>query len=241
MKLIADSLLSPPGNPSTQLHKSKGKRSRKRKRRHLASKNVGHVGDTTGLAPGTILSGPESVNLDPEEAIHGLPPHHPSTSTPKPDPHILIGFNAVTRHLEALSTISGNHLDLSCPAELAPEHQPPCRHVAAVFLLRPLDELIYVHLPTLCYTASLAHPGLPRTRLVLLDESAEPQIAKALGLARVSVLAVIEPPESGSPEASAPGMEILTAYVREHIEAVGAGWLADAVDARWLGTKVDVT
>ncbi|KAK1064762.1 RNase P and RNase MRP subunit [Friedmanniomyces endolithicus] len=218
---MSGSLLSPLGEANSQHPRFKGKRSRKRKRQNPGSKTI-------NLNPETTKSDPEDVKI-PHESTRDH-----SSDSPKPDSHILIGFNAVTQHLETLSATSRQHPGLQCAT------LPPRPHISAVFLLRPLDELIYTHLPTLCYTASLAYPELHATRLVLLDESAESQIAKVVGLARVSVLAVVEP-ESESPEAVVPRLESLMAYVREHVEGVGAGWLADAVGARWLGTKVAVT
>ncbi|KAK0345682.1 RNase P and RNase MRP subunit [Friedmanniomyces endolithicus] len=220
-------LLSRLGEANPQHPRSKGKRSRKRKRQSPGSKTI-------SPNPETAKSDPENLKI-PKKIIRDQSLH-----SPNPDPHILIGFNAVTQHLEALSATSAQHLSLFRLAEVKAEKQPPIRHIFAVFLLRPLDELIYAHLPTLCYTASLAHPKLPATRLVLLDDSAETQIAGALGLARVSVLAILEP-EAGSSEVAVPGMDSLMAYVREHVVVMGAGWLADAVSAKWLGTKVDVT
>ncbi len=218
---MSGSLLSPLGEANSQHPRSKGKRSRKRKRQNPDSKTINPSLETA-------KPDPENVQI-PQESIRDH-----SSDSPKPDSHILIGFNAVTHHLETLSATSRQHPGLQCAT------LPSRPHISAVFLLRPLDELIYTHLPTLCYIASLAHPELPGTRLVLLDESAESQIAKVVGLARVSVLAFLEP-ESESPEAVVPRLESLMAYVREHVEEAGAGWLADAVGARWLGTKVDVT
>ena len=59
---------------------------------------------------------------------------------------LLIGFNQVTRHPERLSSLSGRQFGFPGSAtedKLVPE----LAHIAAVFLLRPLDELIFSHLP----------------------------------------------------------------------------------------------
>lgn len=157
----------------------------------------------------------------------------PEQTTPSPSirEHLLIGFNSVTRHLEALSTCSRKNTIFTTKDE--PTDKP--RHVAVVFLLRSMDDLIYSHLPTLCHTASLAHPDLPATRLVLLSRSAEKQLSTAMGQsASVSILAVLEDGEQS------PGLAALTEYVRENVEDVEVSWLKQAAEGKWLGTQVDV-
>jgi len=152
--------------------------------------------------------------------------------------HVLVGFNEVNRHLEALSTVSAAKNGINT-TKVTPEDEENNKspHIAAVFLLRPLDDLIYAHLPTLCYTASLAHLDLPKTRLVLLDPAVQPKVAQALGgSASVSMLAVTEFVEGK--EASE--LQSLIQYVREHVDAPEAGWLKKAMNAKWLGTKIDV-
>lgn len=152
---------------------------------------------------------------------------------PRPEPpniheDVLVGFNAVTRYLETLSTFSRKG-----ESGMTEEQKP--RHVAAVFLLRDMDDLIYSHLPTLCHTASLAYPELPATRLVMLDPSVEKKVAAALVQSpNVSVLALLEAVEQ---DASSMG---LIDYVRGEVEAIEVPWLKQAMEAQWLGTKVDV-
>lgn len=202
------SLLRPIGERKASLHKSKGKQSRKRK--------LGHGGQETDS---------KGSSLQAKEAI----------SEPPILPHVLVGFNSVNRHLEALSAVSG-HASNPLPADAANGLDGKPGHIATVFLLRPPDELIYRHLPTVCFTSSLAHPELPGTRLMLLDTDAEEQIAEALRYARVSMLALTKPENAEG----VPGMAALLDYVREHVNAVEVGWLSDAVEGKWLGTKIDV-
>ncbi len=151
-------------------------------------------------------------------------PATPSISLPIRK-HVLLGFNEVTRHLEALSA------HFKQPAET----KTPGGRVAAVFLLRALDDLIYSHLPTLCHTASKASPEKPATRLVVLDTRAESDIAEALGKpARVSVLAVLDASDD-----EAPGLAEVVAYVRENVEPVEVPWLRDTMAGKWLSTKIE--
>ncbi|TKA76425.1 hypothetical protein B0A55_05194 [Friedmanniomyces simplex] len=221
------SLLSPLGEHQSHLPKSKGSWSRKRKRQATASKTVAPDAEN-------IISDPENIVPDPQLTI----------PKPKVSSHVLLGFNSIHLHLEALSALSttSNPRPSHPPARssLHPNHRIPKTlaplHLAAVFLLRPLssnkeeEEILYTHLPTLCYTASLAHAELPATRLVLLDPAVESQIAQVVGLARVALLAVVEPePDSHEDEDEVPGLKELVEYVRAHVEAVGAGWLAEAM------------
>lgn len=156
----------------------------------------------------------------------------PPVQPPRTQEDVVVGFNAVTRHLEALSALSNS---IASGQKTSKDDDKP-RHVAAVFLLRPLDDLIYSHLPTLCHTASLAHPELPATRLVLLDPASEEKVAAALAQSpNVSMLAILEVEQS---EES--GRKVLADYVRREVQAVEVPWLKEAMEAQWLGTKVDV-
>jgi len=163
---------------------------------------------------------------------------HHEAAAPEPasaiTSHVLIGFDSVNNRLEKLSAIAGNRLRLSTASTLPIGDVPPLP--AAVFLLRPIDAILFAHLPTLCYTASLAHPDRPPTRLVLMDPGVEKRIIEAVGTARVSVLAITEPDDIKG----VPGVEALLAYVREHVGEPDAGWLKQAVEGRWLGTKMDL-
>ncbi|KAK5687085.1 RNase P and RNase MRP subunit [Elasticomyces elasticus] len=157
------------------------------------------------------------------------------SSKPQVASSLLVGFNNVNRHLETLSaTASQGHGGAHPTPAVDTEHARA--HVGAVFLFRSLDDVTYSHFPTLCGIATLSHPELPVTRLVLLDSDTEAQLAKILGHARVSILAVMEPESSSD----VPGLQALLDYVREHVDAIGSGCLTEAVSARWLGTKVDV-
>ncbi|KAK4898583.1 RNase P and RNase MRP subunit [Elasticomyces elasticus] len=158
-----------------------------------------------------------------------------SLSKPRVASHLLVGFNNVNRHLETLSAAASQGHGGAHPTP-AVDTEHARAHVGAVFLFRFLDDVTYSHLPTLCGIATLSHPEFPVTRLVLLDSDAEAQLAKILGHARVSMLAVMDPESSGD----VPGLQTLLNYVREHVDATKSGWLTEAVSARWLGTKVDV-
>ncbi|KAK5743178.1 RNase P and RNase MRP subunit, partial [Elasticomyces elasticus] len=170
-------------------------------------------------------------SLTTEDTVTITPP----SSKPQVTSHLQVGFNKVNRHLETLSaTASQGHGGAHPTSAVDTEHARA--HVGAVFLFRSLEDVIYSHLLTLCGIATLSHPESPVTRLVLLDSATEAQLAKILGHARVSMLAVMDPESSGD----VPGLQTLLNYVREHVAAIESGWLTEAVSARWLGTKLDV-
>lgn len=148
---------------------------------------------------------------------------------------MLVGFNSVNRHLEALSAVSCRYLGLH-PTELDGKDITKPQHIAAVFLLRPIDNIIYSHLPILCSTASLAHQKAPATRLLLLDSAVEKRLTEALGQPSASIVALTEPEDASD----VPGLRAVLDYVRENVNAVEAGWLKEAINAKWLGTKIDV-
>ena len=139
----------------------------------------------------------------------------------------------MTRHLERLSLLSAKKagLDARTPNEASEEE---FRHVIAVFLFRPMDDLIFSHLPTMCYTPSLARPDTPPTRLVLLDSNVGKRVLEAVRQPiTLSVLAVLD-----GGEENMPGLKALEDYVREHVEPVDVPWLRDVMKGEWLGTKI---
>lgn len=148
---------------------------------------------------------------------------------------MLVGFNSVQQHLERLSSRSDQLLRSGKSDEEGYDDQE-LLHIAAVFLFRSLDEAIYSHLPVLCVTASLANPTLPSTRLVLLDAGAEKRVAAALGLPGASIIAL----KDAQGDSTAPGLRALLDYVREEVGVLNVEWLKDALEARWLATKVDI-
>lgn len=197
-------ILKPIGDYRTNLPKSTKARNKKRKRKAKSAEEA----------------------KSNEDAMEGI--EVPRVEPPRIQGDVLVGFNAVTRHLETLSTFSSKNASNTKEGE-------KLRHVAAVFLLRELDDLIYSHLPTMCHTASLAHPELPATRLALLDHSVEKKVAAALEQSpNVSVLALLEAAEEDV------GSKGLIDYVREEVAAVDVPWLKQATDAQWLGTNINV-
>ena len=168
-----------------------------------------------------------------ESQVSTLQLDHEIPQTPPARSHVLMGFNKVTRHLEKLSLLSAKKADLDAraPNEALEEG---FRHVIAVFLFRTMDDLIFSHLPTMCFTASLARPSMQPTRLVLLDSSVGKRVLEAVRQPiSLSVLAVLDGGEENMPD-----LKALEDYVREHVEPVDVPWLRDVVKGTWLGTKI---
>jgi ribonuclease P/MRP protein subunit POP3 len=145
---------------------------------------------------------------------------------------LTVGLNSTSRHLEVEAALSKPG---SLPsAEAAPksaEQEPPSKHLAVVFLSKPRDNLVYAHLPLLCYTASAAQKDKAQsTRLVMLDPSCERKIAACMGLPRAGVVGVFD---------DAPGTASLMDYIRENVGPVEVPWMESALSGKWLGTNVE--
>ena len=148
---------------------------------------------------------------------------------------VLIGFNEVTSQLEKLTSISSRkHRSLGKDVDVEADTDVVIPHITAVFLLRPLDDLIYSHLPMLCSIATLVHPKSPATRLVLLDPVSEKQVADALGQQTgVSLLALLD----GDTDAA--GLKTLVEYVHEQVKPLDVPWLKEISEGRCLSTVIN--
>ncbi|KAI9702461.1 MAG: hypothetical protein M1836_000941 [Candelina mexicana] len=195
--------------------KSKGKRSKKRKR-----------------AEGKAEAASDRHSKEAPYLGEPLPPNEPLPPPPELLSNLTIGLNDTTRRLEALSLQS---LPKAYPASLQPSNTaaPPSKptpHFVAIFV--PRDEqpsLLHAHLPTLTVTASFANPNLPQTRLVGLPKGAESRMATALGLPRVGFVGLME----HAPHASA-----LVNFVREHVPVVEAAWLDEVKAGVYLPVNI---
>jgi hypothetical protein len=107
----------------------------------------------------------------------------------------------------------------------------PEGHFSAIFVCRSSQPAILNdHLPQLVTTASLAHPGLPATRLVELPKGSDARLSDALGLPRVSFIGIIE---------DAPQSKSLVDLVRECVPEVEIPWLQQAKESKYLPVKIN--
>lgn len=212
---------------------SKGKRVKKRKVQEARSNDE--------------ITNTERTNVtDP-------PMHLPEPSLLKS--YLTIGFNCTTRHLESLSQTckpkslchSNDKLGpYSHPGE-SDEENPTCtrpldsaktqkqtslqRHIAAVFVPRSSQpSVLHAHLPLLIYTASMAHPTLPPTRLVTLPKGSEVSLCDALALPRISFLGIME---------DAPHSAVLIEYVRQHVPAIEVPWLQRTARGEYMPAHIN--
>lgn len=150
---------------------------------------------------------------------------------PEISKHLTVGLNSTTRHLEAEAVLSR---PVSLPGAENKEkvaNDTAGKHLAAIILPKPKDELVYAHLPLMCYTSSAALKEHARpTRLVVLDPSSERTIAAAMGLPRAGVVGVFS---------DAPGAAPLLDYVWENVSHIGVPWLEKANHGKWLGLSVE--
>jgi len=144
--------------------------------------------------------------------------------------HLTVGLNTTSRHLEIEAALSKPGALVPVDKEKETE-QTSRKRLAVVFLPKPRDNLVYSHLPLLCYTSSATHKDkAQRTRLVLLDSPCERTIATAMGLPRAGVIGVFD---------DAPGALSLLEYVRENVDPVEVPWLEKALSGQWMGMNVE--
>lgn len=189
---------------------SKGKRSKKRKRKEAVSEDV--------------------VSKPPVPEISSF---------------VLVGLNSITRHLEASSRFSKSKKAPEEPAAEATANDPPISndsketespeptqpppHLTVLFLPTPPPPILQSLLPQLLTTASLAHPSHPATRLVTLPPTSHSRLSTALGIPRVSFIALLE----GAPHSGA-----LVELVRECVGEVEAPGVK-GVERGYLPVKIN--
>ncbi|GAB7349824.1 hypothetical protein MBLNU459_g0531t1 [Dothideomycetes sp. NU459] len=150
---------------------------------------------------------------------------------------ITIGLNSTSRHLEeqssqfVLKALSEEQVSKQSQAsEEQPTGSPGRGCLAAVFLPKAASDVMYAHLPSLCYTASLVCGDSQGIRLILLDPSTERRLASTLGIPRAGVVGIME---------DTPGAAPLLDYVREIVPTVELPWMTKAFRGYWMGTRID--
>jgi ribonuclease P/MRP protein subunit POP3 len=156
----------------------------------------------------------------------------PPPPVPEIGKHILVGTNAVTRHLEALAarTAPSTFVDVVPEDESEEGHHLP-RPLGIVLLThpKPSTSLAHAHFPTLVHLANLKSPTSGATRLVPLATSTDTRLASTLHIPRVGALAVF---------AEAPGAKALEAFVRQNVDVTTCPWIDEATDVKWRGVNV---
>jgi ribonuclease P/MRP protein subunit POP3 len=177
----------------------------------------------------------------------------PSDIPPPPElsKFVLTGLNSINRALEGDSKIARSTIE-ALPDDTNSQFQKhedtqmclddgemptsksqayPNNHIAAIFVARSnLPSILYAHLPQLITTASKAHPDKPPTRLIQLPRGAESRLALALGLQRVSFIAILD---------GAPHCKALVDLVRECVSDIEIPWLDEVRKAEYLEVKIN--
>ncbi|KAI4723244.1 hypothetical protein E4T48_00547 [Aureobasidium sp. EXF-10727] len=144
---------------------------------------------------------------------------------------LTVGLNTTSRYLETEAALAKLGATPTTDKEMKSAEQTTGKSLAVVFLPKPKDNLVYAHLPLLCYTSSITKKDKAQhTRLVLFDPSYERTIATAMGLPRTGVIGVFE---------DAPGAAPLLTYVRENMDPVEVPWLEKALSGQWMGMNVE--
>ena len=200
---------------SNHVEPSKGRRSKKRRRKDAASAQEA-LEDPTAMAP---------------------PPA--PVAAPDAMAHLTIGLNSTTRRMESTSR---SRLPKTAPLVL--QIQPKKRstddkrvplasdaeRLAAVFVVRSSQSsLLHAHLPLLAKTSSLGRLPASHTRLVPLPNTAEARLTAALALPRVGVVGLTE---------DCPHAEPLLDYVRQHVPITDVPWLEEASAGTYLPVEI---
>jgi ribonuclease P/MRP protein subunit POP3 len=188
---------------------SKGKRSKKRKRKEVQA------------ATQAIREVPASREGEANLTTPSIPPIQL---------HITIGLNSTSEYLDKM--ISSHSLNETVlPPESTPsEPTAQLKPLATIFLTTvAMIHLPYSHIPTLTSLASGMHPNAPPIRLVHVGASSETKLSETLGIPRVGMIGVLE---------GAPGAKPLIEYVRDTVEAIDVPWTREVGAGRWLGTKI---
>jgi ribonuclease P/MRP protein subunit POP3 len=197
-------LLKPIGDHRSNTIPSKGKRSKKRK-----LKNVEQEQD----------SDPKPTNSDEK-------PPMPAILS-----FVTIGFNSMSRSLEALSQLSKPAKLQRVESDALPSKEEVSARIAAVFICRSvLPDLLIASIPLMVATASLSQPQASPIRLVQLSANAEKQLAEALYQPRVGFVGL---------QVDAPNAHVLLAIARAAVSPVLVPWLDGSQSPRYLPAQID--
>ncbi|KAK0118695.1 hypothetical protein ONS96_011783 [Cadophora gregata f. sp. sojae] len=229
------SILSPVGQHRTNhVTPSKGKRSKKRKRVEKKKKAESGIGseETSSIPPPPEISSHVIVGLNHiTRSLEAL--------SQASKPAAIAASQEISQgqpefELKPATNDSNSTADasqaLDIPAETRKSAQTSA-HIAAIFVPSSTQPAVLkAHLPQLIFTASLANPSLPPTRLVQLPKGSDARLCDALGLPRVSLIGILE----GAPQSKA-----LIDLVREIVPEIDVPWLREVKEEKYLKVKVN--
>ncbi|KAK4178440.1 hypothetical protein QBC36DRAFT_103826 [Triangularia setosa] len=141
-----------------------------------------------------------------------------AVSDPVPPTPELAGYVDV-----GLSHISRTLQDISSKDDTKP--------YSVVFVARSgQSSAFHCHFPQMVALASQSQPPEKAVRLVGISKACEDKLSAALGIPRVSSIALRE---------DAPQAKGLVDFVREHVKPIEVTWLKEARAGKYLDTKID--
>jgi ribonuclease P/MRP protein subunit POP3 len=196
--------LKPIGDHRSNIIPSKGKRSKKRKLKDVE----------------------QEQDSDPNPTDSDKKPQMPAILS-----FVTIGFNSMSRSLEALSQLSKPAMLQEVESDALPSKEEVSARLAAVFICRSvLPDLLAASIPLMVATASLAQPQASPIRLVQLSANAEKQLAEALHQPRVGFVGV---------QVDAPNAHVLLSMTRAAVSPVQVPWLDGSQSPRYLPAQID--
>ncbi|KAL9110436.1 MAG: hypothetical protein Q9227_004980 [Pyrenula ochraceoflavens] len=167
--------------------------------------------------------------------------HSPQFPAPPPPPDLshtaIVGFNAITRHLEALAAASPPQSSPETPSSTT--LPPP---LAALFYTpTTLPPLLTHNLPLLTHLASFSHPSTtPPTRLIPLTLPSAPNaLSTALHQPRVSFIGLFNTPTPtiDDDDGSAP-VKTLINFCREKVPPIHVPWLENVEAGKYAKVRI---
>jgi len=231
------SIISPLGQHRTNhVTPSQGKRSQKRKREEAKKKA------DPGVEPGDTLSIPSTPEISSHliVGLHNITRRLESLSQASKPAAITVSQEGAKDHVQQTSNLKLETNDTASALENQESHDVSAdiretpqipTHIAAIFVpMSTHPAVLHAHLPQLIFTASLAHPSLPSTRLVQLPKGSDARLCDALGLPRVSIIGILE----GAPHSNA-----LIDVVRKTVPKIDVPWLKEMREEKYLKVKVN--
>ncbi|KAK4123813.1 hypothetical protein N657DRAFT_572969 [Parathielavia appendiculata] len=165
----------------------------------------------------------------------------PASSTqapPVPPPpelaaHVDVGLSAISRTLQAMSGKNeAGPSSIDAPAKRGKsDSKPNAKPYTVVFVARSGQSPAFnCHFPQMVAVAAQSQLADKAIRLVGFSKACEDRLSAALGIPRVSSIALRE---------DAPQAKGLVDFVREHVAPIEVPWLQEAQSGRFLETKID--
>ncbi|KAK4237058.1 hypothetical protein C8A03DRAFT_16366 [Achaetomium macrosporum] len=169
--------------------------------------------------------GPESSSA--EAPVPAAPP------VPELAAYVDVGLSKISRTLQVMS---GKDELVSSSENAAPKREEAragveTRSYTVVFVARSgQSSAFHCHFPQMVALAAGSQSPDQAVRLVGFSKACEERLTAALGIPRVSSIALRE----GAPQAKG-----LVEFVREHVAPIEIAWLKEARSARFLETRID--